>query len=162
MKNIGYNNSVAIIGANSFLGLQIAMAIGNAYRLLLIDSDVAQTSLMASKIKNKIQLPSNVEILSCSKDASWEADIIVLASPTVTHPSIAKKIAEVTTCKTILQLVYTSDEGLSIKNILPYSYVIKVNINHSNAIVEGENAEALELAMQLLSFTSWNIMKKTI
>jgi predicted dinucleotide-binding enzyme len=161
MKNIGYNNSVAIIGANSFWGSQIAMAISNAYRLLLMDSDVEQVSLLANKIKNQIQLPNNIYILACSKDASWEADIIVLASPAVTHPAIAKKIAEVTTCKTILQIVNTSDDALSIKNIVPHSHVIKVTINHSNAIVEGENAEAIELAMQLLSFTSWHIIQQT-
>jgi len=161
MKNIGYNNSVAIIGANSNVGAQFAMAIAKAYRLLLIDSDEMQTSLLATKIKHKTQLPSAVEVVSCSKDASWEADIIILASPTHTQPSIAKKIAEVTTCKTILQISNANDESVSIQNILPYSHVIKVIINHSTAMVQGEDADALQLALQLLSFTHWTLIEKS-
>lgn len=161
MKSIGYNNSVAIIGANSNVGAQFAMAIAKAYRLLLIDSDEIQTSLLATKIKHITQLPSAVEVLSCSKDASWEADIIVLASPTVTHASIAKKIAEVTTCKTILQISNANDGLVSIQNILPHSHVIKVTINDSMAIVEGKNREAIQSALQLLSFTNWTIIEKT-
>jgi predicted dinucleotide-binding enzyme len=161
MKSIGYNNSVAIIGANSNVGAQFAMAIAKAYRLLLIDSDEIQTSLLATKIKHITQLPSAVEVLSCSKDASWEADIIVLASPTFTHASIAKKIAEVTTCKTILQISNVNDELISLQNILPHSHVIKVIINHSSVMVQGENADALQLALQLLSFTHWTLIEES-
>lgn len=160
MKSIGYNNSVAIIGANSNVGSQIAIAIGNKYRLLLIDNNEAQTLLLATKIKNITQLPGAVEVLSCSKDASWEADIIMLASPSHTHSSIAKKIAEVTTCKTILQISNANDESVSIQNILPHSPVIKVTINHSTAIIEGKNSESLQVAIQLLSLTQWTIIKK--
>jgi predicted dinucleotide-binding enzyme len=161
MKSTGYNNSVAIFGANSNMGAQFAMTIAKAYRLLLIDSDEMQTSLLAAKIKHITQLPGAVEVLSCSKDASWEANIIVLASPTVTHALIAKKIAEVTTCKSILQISNANGKLVSIQNILPHSHVIKVTINDSIAMFEGKNWEAIQSALQLLSFTNWTIIEKT-
>ncbi|MDE3125315.1 MAG: hypothetical protein KGK14_07365 [Bacteroidota bacterium] len=164
MKNVGYNNNVAIIGANSPAGLQIAMAIGKAYRLLLMDEDVHTTAALVKSIVQTTQSPEGVEILTCSKDASWEADAIVLAVPAQQQPIVAQKIAEVTTGKTIIQIIAPGNSAVSIQSLLPHSPIVRVTLQdtstHTNAIVEGHNKWALQLALHLLSFTEWTIIEK--
>lgn len=162
MKNVGYNNSVAVIGANSKAGKHIATAICKAYRVLLMDTDAMQTTTLANEIRNITQSPEAVETLTCSKDASWEADVIVLVVPVALQPAIAQKIAEVATCKTILQIISENTNHSSIQNLLPHSNVVSVTLHDTTAIVQGKNKVAVQLAIHLLSFTHWKIVEKKV
>ncbi len=72
-------STIAIIGSTGNRGSAIAksLAKGNN-RLLLFGRDEEKIKILESDI-HSLNPEANVEAISCSVDASWEADIIILA-----------------------------------------------------------------------------------
>ena len=82
--------TIAIIGASGNMGSAIAKSLskkGN-YRLLLMSSDLDKLVDVKSFIE-KSSPYTEVFTLSCARDASWEADIIILATPYEAEREIA-------------------------------------------------------------------------
>ena len=76
-----YNNVVAILGANSDVGKRIANSISGQYPVLLMDAD--KDALQESQKNIQATNPAaNITLLECSKEASWEADIGIIAVET--------------------------------------------------------------------------------
>lgn len=87
-----YNNTIAILGAGSALGQFIAQKIVGTYRLLLMDNSELQLNQLKELLVSH-QPNADIELIVCSKDASWEGDIIIIAADNQTEQAgIAKKL----------------------------------------------------------------------
>ncbi len=158
-----YNNTVAILGAGSELGQLIAKKIAGNYPLLLMDNN-------AEKLNGLIQIiphthpTAQVEMALCSKDASWEADIIIIAADYAEdQESIAIKINEVTTCKTVIQIKHASSDIAALQAILPYSKFISVDWANTTAIVEGNDEASLSITGEIVHLCGLKpIFKKSL
>lgn len=148
---MSYKNTVAIIGATTTIGTVVAKSIAVNYRLLLMDS--ARPELV--RLQHNIQAANQkaeVDILNCCKDASWEADIIVVSNEGTGLDDIAVKMKDVSTCKTVLH--FTTDEINidKLQQLLPHARVVTIVLSqpftgtNSNAFIHGSDKEAISIA----------------
>jgi hypothetical protein len=158
-----YNNTIAILGAGSALGQFIAQKIVGTYRLLLMDNSELQLNQLKELLVSH-QPNADIELIVCSKDASWEGDIIIIAADNQTEQAgIAKKINEVTTCKTVIQIKAASSDMASLQSILPYSKFISVDWANTAAIVEGNDEASLSITGEIVHLCGLKpIFKKSL
>jgi hypothetical protein len=97
--------TVAILGASSRMGEAWATGlVSSACSLRLYDQQEAGAQLLAWKLKQLTPL-ADVEALSCSATASWEADLVILAMPLAAQADAARRIAAFVTQKTVCSVV---------------------------------------------------------
>ena len=167
-----HKNTIAIIGASGSLGAAIAKGISKGhYRLLLMDKEQNHLSLLASEII-KGNSSADVDIIHCCKDASWEAEIIIVVVPADEQKEIAKKIKEVATQKIVISVASQISPGNDLQQLLPYSKVINVsigehtkqasNINKKiDAFIKGTDDESLETAIKIIETIGFNPVVKS-
>ena len=114
-------------------------------------------------ITNK-QSKVEIEMVDCSKNASWEADSIIIAAEYAEEQeSIAIKINEVTTCKTVIQIKQASSDIAGLQAILPYSKFISVDWANTTAIVEGNDETSLSITGEIVHLCGLKpIFKKSL
>jgi 8-hydroxy-5-deazaflavin:NADPH oxidoreductase len=156
MANI---KTIAIVGATGNMGSAIAKSLASKgnYRLLLMAND--QDKLV--ELKQKLE-KSGAEAfaISCAREASWEADIIIIATPYEAEKEVAKKIREVATGKIVISisnplnsayngLVTSPDTSAAeeLQKLLPNSKVVKTfnttfAANFMTPIIDGKTADA--------------------
>lgn len=130
--------TIAVIGAAGNMGSGISFNLAKAgYRILLAGKDQSKLSNLLTKIKESVP-NADVEILDCSKEASWEADIIIPAVPFQSQVEVASKIKDVVTGKIVISISNPLNEtydGLvtdpstsaaeELAKLLPYSKIVK-------------------------------------
>lgn len=130
-------STIAIIGANEQKGAGVAKNLCHSnHRLLLFGHDNSSLTLLAAEIKN-LDAHTDIDILDCLVDASWEADIIIIAVAVVDLKQIAGKMRDVATQKTIIfisdpcreisKLADSNSVDEEIQNLLPESKIIRVS-----------------------------------
>jgi 8-hydroxy-5-deazaflavin:NADPH oxidoreductase len=156
MANI---KTIAIVGATGNMGSAIAKSLASKgnYRLLLMAND--QDKLV--ELKQQLE-KSGAEAfaMSCAREASWEADIIIIATPYEAEKEVAKKIREVATGKIVISisnplnsayngLVTSPDTSAAeeLQKLLPNSKVVKTfnttfAANFMTPIIDGKTADA--------------------
>ena len=115
--------TVAIIGASGSLGNLIVKDLSEYYRLLLMDNDQSGLNALQSELL-ELNSSNEVDVLDCCKDASWEADIIVIAVPVDKQSEIAIKIKEVATQKVVISISPQIIPEPDLQSLLPHSKVI--------------------------------------
>src|SRR4051812_12633162 len=95
--------TIAILGATGNMGSAIARALSknSRYRLLLMSRD--EKKLVDLKLELE-KSGTEAYALSCVTEASWEADIIILATPYEAEKEIAQKIREVAVGKIVISI----------------------------------------------------------
>ena len=123
---------------------------------------------------------ADVEASICSTDASWEADIIILAVPYAAEKEIAEKIKEVANQKIVISIANPLNEtydGLvtspdtsaaeELQKLLPNSKVVKafnttfaadfstpvIDGKQVDAFIAGNDEEALQTVSELVSYS---------
>jgi 8-hydroxy-5-deazaflavin:NADPH oxidoreductase len=156
MANI---KTIAIVGATGNMGSAIAKSLSKngSYRLLLMSNN--QQKLMS--LKQQLE-KSGAEALTinCAREASWEADIIIVATPYEAEKEVAEKIREVATGKIVISisnplnsayndLVTSGDTSAAeeLQKLLPNSKVVKTfnttfAANFINPVIDGKTADA--------------------
>lgn len=166
--------TIAVIGASGNMGAAISGSLSKGnYRLLLYSKQDDKTSLLLEEIKNS-NPNADVEIADCSMEASWEADIIILATPYEATREIAEKIKEVANQKIVISIanpLNNSYNGLvtapgtsaaeELQELLPNSKVVKAfnttfAADFSNPVIDGKQVDAFiagndEDALQIVS-----------
>jgi ketopantoate reductase len=150
---MAYKHTLALIGAASPTGTLLASRLADRYRLLLMDSDLSLLAALQETIR--LQHPrADMEVLNCCKDASWEADIVVISVADDQLETIADRIREVTTCKTVIQFTTDAACTSTLQQRLPHANVITVvlsgNDTNPTAVVYGTHPEALQTTASLL------------
>ncbi|MGK9128278.1 NADPH-dependent F420 reductase [Olivibacter sp. SA151] len=130
--------TIAIVGASGQMGSALAKSLaGSSYRLLLMGTNQAKLQDLYHQLK-KINQEVDSDWILCPVDASWEADIIVLAVPYSAEKDLAAKIAPVTTGKIVISisnpitpdfqgslLPEHTSAAEELQALLPYSKVVK-------------------------------------
>lgn len=158
-----YNTIVAILGANSEVGQHIAKSIAEQYPVLLMDAE--QNALL--QLQHSIQSDhpaANITVLACSKEASWEADIIIIAvEKEEEQQKIAEKINEFTTCKIVIQIRPENNPTQHLQHKLPYAKFMLVDWGNTAAIVEGKDEMALSVTGEIIHLSGLKpIFKKSL
>ena len=175
--------TIAIIGASGNMGSAIAksLAKGN-YRLLLHAKDLAEAQALSDNIKAANPI-ADIEPVACNYNASWEADIIILALPYSAEKEISEKIKEVANQKIVITIANPVNENFDgmvtdsttsaaeeLQKLLPNSKVVKAfnttfSADFSNPVIDGKKVdsfiagdddEAVEIVARLVSTAGFN------
>ncbi|MBI1769776.1 MAG: NAD(P)-binding domain-containing protein, partial [Bacteroidetes bacterium] len=166
--------TIAIVGATEKRGAAIAksLAKGN-YRLLLMSAETEKLAALSKELDPSI---AEIETISCAKDACWEADIIIVATPYQTEKEVAEKIREVATGKIVISTSNPVDRSYEylfpspnssaaeeLQRMLPYSKVVKTfntaftenfvspTIDKiADTFIAGNNGDAIEAVSELV------------
>lgn len=175
--------TIAVIGATGNMGSAISKAIAKGpYNLLLKASKQEELEALATGIKNTYP-KTEVETAVCPVEASWEADIIILAVPYKAEKDIAEKIKEVSSQKIVISIANPLNEtfdGLvtapgtsaaeELQKLLPNSKVIKafnttfaadfstpvIDGKQVDAFIAGTDEEALQTVSELVATAGFN------
>jgi NADPH-dependent F420 reductase len=175
--------TIAIIGATGSMGSAISksLAKGN-YRLLLKAGNQDEIDQLIDEIV-KTTPQAEVEGIACSKEACWEADIIIAAVPYSAEAEVAERIREVANQKIVIsianplnetydQLVTAADTSAAeeLQKLLPNSKVVKafnttfaadfsnpvIDGKQADAFIAGDDKEALETVSELVNTAGFN------
>jgi NADPH-dependent F420 reductase len=175
--------TIAIIGATGNMGSAISKSLSKGkHRLLLKAGDQDKLNQLVNEIKST-NAEADVEAIPCPTEASWEADIIILAVPFEAEKELAEKIREVANQKIVISianplnqtyngLVTPADSSAAeeLQKLLPHSKVIKafnttfaadfstpvIDGKQVDAFIAGNDEEALETVKELVSTAGFN------
>jgi NADPH-dependent F420 reductase len=175
--------TIAIIGATGNMGSAISKSLSKGnYRLLLKSDDQEKLNKLAEQIRSTNN-NADVETILCPAEASWEADIIVLAVPYQAEKEIAEKIKEVANQKVVISIANPLNEtydGLvtapdtsaaeELQKLLPGSKVVKafnttfaadfsspvIDGKQVDAFIAGNDEEALDTVKDMISTVGFN------
>lgn len=174
--------TIAIVGATGNMGSAIAKSLSRSsdYRLLLMSND--QDKLVDLKLelaKSKVEAFA----VSCAREASWEADIIIVATPYEAEREVVEKIREVATGKIVISisnplsaayndLVTSPDTSAAeeLQKLLPNSKVVKtfnttfaadfmspvIDGKRADAFIAGNNGDAVETVSGIVKAAGFN------
>ncbi|WP_262712083.1 NADPH-dependent F420 reductase [Litoribacter populi] len=128
-------------------------------------------------------LSANLEAIDCSVEASWEADIIIVAVPFEAEKDVARKIQEVANQKIVISIsnpLNSTYDGLvtapdtsaaeELQKLLPNAKVVKafnttfaadfssplIDGKQVDAFIAGNDESALQTAAELVSTVGFN------
>jgi 8-hydroxy-5-deazaflavin:NADPH oxidoreductase len=173
--------TIAIIGATGSMGSAIAKSLAKgANRILLFSNNPERTKALAEEITSNTSV---VEPVDCSYNASWEADIIILAIPYGAEKEVAEKIRQVANQKIVISIsnpVNNDFSGLvtdpstsaaeELQKLLPNSKVVKafnttfaadfstpvIDGKQVDAFVAGNDKEAVDTVSDLVKTAGFN------
>jgi 8-hydroxy-5-deazaflavin:NADPH oxidoreductase len=177
------NKTIAIIGSTGNVGSAIAKCLSvTSNRLLLMANDAEQLALLRSEIK--LSSPTaDIENVTCAKEASWEADIIVVATSSDEGKEIAERIREVAIGKIVISVSQPINGYLNItanpsnisaaeelQLLLPHSKVVKTFntafaldrftpksiCNFADSFIAGNNGAAVDTVVELVKSAGFN------
>lgn len=163
--------TIAIIGATGNMGSAIAKTLSKgANRLLLFANNQDKVQAVVDEIKGG-NASADVEAYECPANASWEADVIILAVPYGAEKELAEKIREKANQKIVISIANPLNEtynGLvtapdtsaaqELQKLLPNSKVVKafnttfaadfaspvIGEKQVDAFIAGNDTEAVE------------------
>lgn len=176
--------TVAIVGATGNMGSAISKSLARTgnYRLLLMSGDEDKLSDLKAQIE-KTSGQTEIFTISCAKEASWEADIIIVATPYEAEREVAEKIREVANGKIVIsisnplntaydELITSADTSAAeeLQKLLPHSKVVKafnttfaadfaspvIDGKTTDAFIAGNDGEALETVSGIVRAVGFN------
>jgi NADPH-dependent F420 reductase len=175
--------TIAIIGATGNMGTGISkkLATGN-YRLLLFANQLSKLENLEVEILGA-DPTADIQISTCPTEASWEADIIILAVPYPVQQQLAEKIRDVANQKIVISIANPLNEtydGLvtaadtsaaeELQKLLPNSKVVKafntifaadfaqpiIAEKQADAFIAGDDQDALQTVNELVVTAGFN------
>ena len=130
--------TIAIIGATGNMGSALAKTLSKGNnRLLLFANNQEKVKALVNDIKSTNK-KADVEGIECPTNATWEADIIVMAVPFAAEKEIATRIKEVANQKVVISIANPLNENYDglvtppntsaaeeLQKLLPNSKVVK-------------------------------------
>jgi NADPH-dependent F420 reductase len=175
--------TIAIIGATGNMGSAIAKSLSKSNnRLLLFAKQLNKVQTLVEEIKNG-NAAAEVEAIECPTNASWEADIIILALPYAAEKEIAAKIKDVANQKVVISISNPLNESYNalvtapdtsaaeeLQKSLPNSKVVKafntvfaadfattlIDGKQVDAFIAGNDANSLETVTELVQIAGLN------
>lgn len=127
--------TIAIIGATGKMGSSIAKDLSkHICRLILMSRDATKLSVL----KDNLSTPDTKALIDthdCAREVSWEADVIVMATPFEETQEIAEMIRDVATGKIVISVsgpphawvtAPNSSAAEELQKLLPHSKIVKV------------------------------------
>lgn len=175
--------TITVIGATGNMGSAISKSLSKGnYRLLLCANDGDKVEALVQDIK-KDNPSADVESIDCSVNASYEADVIIVAVPYEAEKDVAQKIKEMANQKIVISianplnstyngLVTAPDTSAAevLQKLLPNSKVVKafnttfaadfstpvIDGKQVDAFIAGNDEEALLTVSELVSTAGFN------
>jgi NADPH-dependent F420 reductase len=176
--------TIAIVGATGNMGSAIAKRLAPAgiYRLLLMSSDQERLVDLKSTLQ-KSGSKTEIFTVGCAREASWEADIIIVATPYASEREVADKIREVATGKIVISISNPLNAQFSelvtspstsaaeeLQKLLPDSKVVKtfnrtfaadlitpiIDGKTADAFIAGNNGDAIETVTEIVKTAGFN------
>jgi 8-hydroxy-5-deazaflavin:NADPH oxidoreductase len=189
-KETPTKKTIAILGARGRMGSGIAQTLVRAgYRAVLANDDDKEPTPLVDKLspwvtKLRARTPrADVRIVPSSRDACWEADLILFALPYEVQAEVADKIKDVVTGKIVvsttnplnkecdgLLTASTTSAAEELAQQLPHSKIVKafntIFATHIerptvagkivDVFVAGDDEEAVSTVMQLVKDAGFN------
>jgi predicted dinucleotide-binding enzyme len=165
--------TIAIIGTGT-RGKELAISLSDGpYRLLLFDREFPKAQALVNRILRANPLV-DIEVIDCQVNASWEADIIVLAVPDNSLKELTDRIKEVAIGKIVISLsgfAETTTNGFlassdrthaeELQQWLPNSKVINVirsviDAKPVDAFIAGDDPNATKTVSELMQTADFN------
>jgi 8-hydroxy-5-deazaflavin:NADPH oxidoreductase len=176
--------TIAIVGATGNMGSAIAKSLtkkGN-YRMLLMSNEPDKLEELRSHLE-ETNTGTEIYSVSCAREASWEADIIIVATPYEAEKEVAERIREVATGKIVIsisnplnssynELITSADTSAAeeLQKLLPNSKVVKtfnttfaadfispiIDGKTTDAFIAGNNGEAVETVSEVVKSAGFN------
>lgn len=162
-----HKETVALLGASDRWGSFIIRGICTDYNLLLIDEDCDQLDSLKADILS-LYSQANVEILNCSKDASWQADIIIVGSAAANDINTIIEIKDVAIRKPVFQINSSDVTDINLQKLFPFSKVIGLSFDigepalqknpyqNINVSIDGGDEQALQTAVNIMKIIGVN------
>ena len=175
--------TIAVIGATGNMGSAISKTLSKGNnRLLLFSDEQEKLTGLVNDIKS-LNASADAEALECPADASWEADIILLAVPYQAEKEIAGKIKEVANQKIVISISNPLNESFNglttapdtsaaeeLQKLLPNSKVIKafnttfaadfttpvIAGKQADSFIAGNDEDALQTVSELVKTAGFN------
>ena len=176
--------TIAIVGATGNMGSAIAKSLSKTkkYRLLLMANNQTKLDELQQDLGSPEPL-TEIETITCAKDASWEADIIIMATPYEAEREIAEKIREVAIGKIVISISNpmnnsftgmvtppTTSAAEDLQRILPHSRVVKafnttfaadfkepiIDGKQVDAFIAGNSGEAVDIVAEVVALAGFN------
>lgn len=175
--------TIAVIGASGNMGSAISKSLSKGnYRLLLYSEKPEKIQALADDIRYA-NSQADAEALPCPVNASWEADIIIVAVPHSAEKQVAEKIQAVANQKIVISIsnpLNASFNGLTtapdssaaeeLQKLLPNAKVVKAFNNtfaadfatpiiagqQVDAFIAGNDEDALETVAELVNTAGFN------
>jgi NADPH-dependent F420 reductase len=182
--------TIAILGARGRMGLGIAQNLARAgYRVLLDDDGEKDLTPLVEKLstlvaKFRLRMPkADIRVVSSSREASWEADVIFFVVPYQVQAEVAHNIKEVVTGKIVVSVLNPLNESCDglltppttsaaeeLARLLPQSKIVKafstifaahiekpvVAGRTVDVFVAGDDEEAVLTVIQLVKDAGFN------
>jgi len=153
--------TIAIIGTGN-RGQAWATGLAKAGNRVLLYAPDSETAKAVSEAICLAYPGADIEAMTCSFEAAWEADIIVLAIPPEDCTPVARYIKDVATQKIIVNAVPAAGTTDELCGLLPHSKIVRVAVDasisadqtpgtgHSSYAVTGNDPGAVETIAQLV------------
>jgi hypothetical protein len=129
--------TIAIIGATEESGIFLAKQLAERFSILLFDEETEKLLILHDQM-SRIEPLANVELMNCVRDASWEADVIIVLGYCCTSKEIANTIQKFATGKIVI-LIAEEDYPIStltlfgnLQPLLPHSKLARVSRGKTN------------------------------
>lgn len=148
--------SIAVFGVNRTYGSVLAEKLAaHPFRILVLSEEIDDCPSLF------LDYPDvDIQILNCSAQTGWEADIIVMHVSVENQLKLVNSIREFVTKKIVLNITELSREGslsneIELESLLPYSRLINLSFIESNGgqmlfSVSGRDQDALDETKALL------------
>ena len=175
--------TIAVIGASGNMGSVISKSLSKGnYRLLLFSNEKEKIEALVNEIKSS-HAAADLEALECPTDASWEADVIILAVPFQAEKELAEKIREVANQKIVISIANPLNEAYDglvtspgtsaaeeLQKLLPNAKVVKafnttfaadfstpvIDGKQVDSFIAGNDEEALQTISELVTTAGFN------
>jgi 8-hydroxy-5-deazaflavin:NADPH oxidoreductase len=175
--------TIAIIGGAGTMGTGIARTLAKAGHRILV-AGRTRSKLEDVLVRIKADIPyADIDILDCSREASWEADVVIPAVPYADQTEVAEKIRDVVTGKVVMSIVNpvnqaydglltgpTTSAAEELAGLLPHAKVVKafntvfgsdfdspaIGGKTVDCFVAGDDAAAVATAVQLVKDAGFN------
>jgi 8-hydroxy-5-deazaflavin:NADPH oxidoreductase len=175
--------TIAIIGATGHMGAGIARSLAKAgHRVLLAGQKKEALDNLLGDIKTSTP-NADAEVVDCSHEASWEADVVIPAVPYSAQAEVAAKIKDVVTGKIVISIANplnanydglvtdpTTSGAEELARLLPHSKIVKAfntvfaaDFNTPNiggrtvdCFVAGDDGQAVVAVSQLVNDAGFN------
>src|SRR5690606_15485174 len=155
-------STIAIIGSTGNMGSAIAKSLAKGHnRLLLFGRDEAKLTTLQNDIRT-LNNDADAEVIGCPRDASWEADIVILAVAYTAEAAVAEEIKPYVTQKIVISIANPmngtfdgmvtpadSSAAQELQRLLPDAQVVKAlnttyAANFAEPVITGKPADAFE------------------
>lgn len=129
--------TMAVIGATEPAG-QVAvtqLASRPELRFLLLSPDTSTLESLTQVLQERFPA-AEIESMACTRDASWEADIILLTIPGAEEENIARLIREVVTGKIVIHVSENGAPSAILPALLPHSIILNSTPDDVEEVLE--------------------------